>query len=37
MGKFNQSPEAAQKTTNLAGGEAYTQSPEMELISIMLT
>lgn len=36
MSKFNQS-ESPTKTTNLAGGEAFTQSPEMEFISILLT
>lgn len=36
MSKFNQS-ESPTKVKNLAGGEAYTQSPELEFISILLT
>lgn len=36
MSKFN-IKESPGKTTNLAGGEAYTQSPELEFISILLT
>lgn len=36
MSKFNQ-PSPGTKTTNLAGGEAYSQSPELELVSILLT
>lgn len=36
MSRFNKSASPA-KTVNLAGGEAYTQSPELELISIVLT
>lgn len=38
MSKFNQSrPSQPTKTVNLAGGEAYQQSPELELVSILLT
>ena len=36
MAKFNR-PTTGIKTVNLAGGEAYTQTPELELVSIMLT
>lgn len=36
MSRFNTSVSPA-KTINFAGGEAYTQSPELELISILLT
>lgn len=36
MSRFNTKSEGI-KTTNLAGGEAYAQSPELELISILLT
>lgn len=36
MSRFNQTTSPT-KTTNLAGGEAYIQSPELELISILLT
>lgn len=36
MSRFNKAVSPA-KTVNLAGGEAYTQSPELELISILLT
>lgn len=36
MSRFNQ-PSIGQKTVNLAGGEAYAQSPELELVSILLT
>jgi hypothetical protein len=35
MSKFNQ--KSTTKTENFAGGEAYKQSPELELISILLT
>lgn len=35
MSKFNQ--KTSTKTVNLAGGESYSQSPELELISILLT
>lgn len=37
MSKFNTPAEQAKKTVNLAGGEAYTESPQLELVSIMLT
>lgn len=37
MARFNTAVEAKTKTTNLAGGPAYTQSPELELVSILLT
>lgn len=36
MSRFNVKTEGT-KTTNLAGGQAYTQSPELELVSILLT
>lgn len=36
MSLFNKKS-AATQTVNYAGGEAYTQSPEMELVSILLT
>jgi 60 kDa SS-A/Ro ribonucleoprotein len=36
MSKFNQKSTGT-KTVNLAGGEAFQQSPELELISILLT
>lgn len=36
MSKFNVATQPM-KTINLAGGEAYKQSPELELISILLT
>lgn len=36
MSKFNVATKPT-KTINLAGGEAYKQSPELELISILLT
>ena len=36
MSRFNQNSEGT-KTVNLAGGEAYKQTPELELISILLT
>lgn len=38
MSKFNATkPKGTTKTVNLAGGEAYTQSAELELVSILLT
>jgi 60 kDa SS-A/Ro ribonucleoprotein len=38
MSRFNQKQETGRsKTVNLAGGEAYKQSPELELVSILLT
>lgn len=36
MSRFN-SPTVGTKTVNKAGGEAYTQSPKLELVSILLT
>jgi 60 kDa SS-A/Ro ribonucleoprotein len=36
MSKFNTQSEGT-KTVNLAGGQAYKQTPELELISILLT
>lgn len=36
MSRFN-TVSSVEKTVNLAGGEAYYQSPELELVSIMLT
>jgi len=36
MSKFNQKSEGT-KTVNLAGGQAYSQSAELELLSILLT
>lgn len=36
MSKFNTSSPGT-KTVNLAGGEAFSQSPELELVSILLT
>lgn len=36
MSRFNTTSQAT-KTVNLAGGEAYNQTPELELISILLT
>lgn len=36
MSRFNKAVTPA-KTENLAGGEAYKQSPELELVSILLT
>lgn len=36
MARFNTRTQGT-KTTNLAGGEAYSQSPELELVSILLT
>lgn len=36
MSRFNQTVTPA-KTVNLAGGEAYKQSPELELVSTLLT
>lgn len=37
MAKFNESTVGTTKTRNLAGGEAYTQSVELEIVSILLT
>jgi 60 kDa SS-A/Ro ribonucleoprotein len=36
MTRFNQKSEGT-KTVNLVGGKAYSQSPELELVSILLT
>jgi hypothetical protein len=36
MSKFNTKSRGT-KTTNMAGGEAYSQTPELELVSILLT
>lgn len=36
MSRFNTATQP-NKTTNLAGGQAYAQSPELELVSILLT
>lgn len=37
MSRFNTAIAPKTKTTNLAAGEAYSQSPELELVSILLT
>lgn len=37
MSRFNQTAAPKTKTVNLAGGEAYSQSPELEFVSILLT
>lgn len=37
MSRFNTLTKGKTKTTNLAGGDAYTQTPELELLSILLT
>lgn len=37
MSKFNTISKSTQKTTNLAGGKAYSQTKELELLSILLT
>lgn len=37
MGRFNTVIQSKADTVNLAGGEAYSQSPELELISILLS
>lgn len=37
MAKFNQSAATNHKTTNLAGGESFTMTPELELVSALLT
>lgn len=36
MSRFN-TPSAGTKTVNMAGGQAYSQSPELELVSLLLT
>lgn len=35
--KFRKKAQEKTKTTNLAGGQAFSQTPELELISLMLT
>ena len=37
MAKFNKSAKGKTKTVNLAGGEAYKESAELEFVSILLT
>lgn len=37
MGRFNEPSAATHKTTNLAGGSAYKMTPELELVSSLLT
>lgn len=37
MSRFNTVSQTKEDTTNLAGGQAFSQSPEMELVSILLT
>lgn len=37
MSKFNESVTKKTKTTNLAGGDAFVMTPELELISALLT
>lgn len=37
MSKFNQSAATTNKTTNLAGGEGFVMTPELELVSALLT
>lgn len=37
MSKFNTTTKQTIKTTNLAGGKAYSQSSELELVSLLLT
>lgn len=37
MSRFNTSEATRNATTNLAGGSAYTQTPELELVSALLT
>lgn len=37
MARFNRPSNVTTKTVNLAGGEAYIESPELEFISILLT
>ncbi len=37
MSRFNLFAPRTKKTVNLAGGEAYSQTPEMELVSLLLT
>lgn len=37
MSKFNNSAQGASKTVNKAGGEAYAETPQLELASLLLT
>lgn len=37
MSKFNTKNTTQTKTTNLAGGEAFIESPQLELVSLLLT
>lgn len=37
MGRFNRQAAVVTKTVNMAGGEAYQESPKLELVSILLT
>ena len=37
MARFNQKSKAPNRTTNLAGGDAYLQNPKMQLVSLLLT
>lgn len=37
MARFNAPTETKTQTTNLAGGEAHVQNPELEFVSILLT
>lgn len=37
MSKFNESVTTKNKTTNLAGGEGFVMTPELELVSALLT
>ena len=37
MSRFNQNTIQSQKTVNLAGGEAFKESPKLELVSLLLT
>ena len=37
MAKFNIKTESRQEATNLAGGRAYAESPELEFASLLLT
>ena len=37
MGRFNQKISETNRTTNYAGGEAFSESPKLALISLLLT
>ena len=37
MSRFNQNTTQSQKTVNLAGGEAFKETPRLELVSLLLT